>query len=145
MRRASRRDVEIPRERAPHALHQRPGVRPAARRPAEAARQLLPIKGVVGAFVERDGRQCRIGGRADGGGLRIDGGPDGFAERTVSLTDLAWVIVARDDVRKNGGRLDEQRVNRLRYLEGTPRAATRWIDTGWALALAAAVDTAGEG
>ncbi|WP_437569834.1 hypothetical protein [Sorangium sp. So ce542] len=50
--------------------------------------------------------------------MRIDGGPGGFAERTVSLTDLAWVIVARDDVGKNGGRLDEHRVNRLRYLEG---------------------------
>jgi hypothetical protein len=99
----------------------------------------------AGALVERDGTHCRIIGRADGGGLRIDGGPDGFAERTVSLTDLAWVIVASDDVRKNGGRLDEQRVNRLRYLEGTPQAATRWIDTGWALALAEAVDTAGEG
>ncbi|WP_437316326.1 DEAD/DEAH box helicase family protein [Sorangium sp. So ce385] len=99
----------------------------------------------AGAFVERDGRHCRIVGRADGGGLRVDGGPGGFAERTVSLTDLAWVIVARDDVGKNGGRLDEQRVNRLRYLEGTPRAATRWIDTGWALALAAAAHPAGEG
>lgn len=64
----------------------------------------------------------------------------------MSLTDLAWVLVARDDVMKNGGRLDEQRVDRLRYLEGTPRAATRWIDTGWALGLAAAAaDTAGEG
>ncbi|WP_437334452.1 S24 family peptidase [Sorangium sp. So ce394] len=99
----------------------------------------------AGAFVERDGGRCRIVGRADGGGLRIDGGPGGLAERTVSLTDLAWVLAARDDVGKNGGRLDEQRVNRLRYLEGTPRVATRWIDTGWALALAAAVHPAGEG
>jgi hypothetical protein len=99
----------------------------------------------AGALVERDGKRCRIVGLAEGGGLRIDGGSGGFAERTVTLTDLAWVIVASDDVRKNGGRLDEQRVNRLRYLEGTPRAATRWIDTGWALALVAAVDTAGEG
>ncbi|WP_437311031.1 hypothetical protein WME89_20160 [Sorangium sp. So ce321] len=61
----------------------------------------------------------------------------------MSLTDLAWVIVARDDVKKNGGLLDEQRVNRLRYLEGTPRAATRWIDTGWALVLAAEADATG--
>lgn len=29
-----------------------------------------------------------------------------------------------------GGLLDEERVNRLRYLEGTPKASTRWIDTG---------------
>lgn len=98
----------------------------------------------MGAFVERDGKRCRIVGRASDGGLRIDGGPGGFAERTVSLTDLAWVLVARDDVRENGGLLDEQRVNRLRYLEGTPKGSTRWIDTGWALVLVGAVDGAVE-
>ncbi|AUX42551.1 uncharacterized protein SOCE26_039840 [Sorangium cellulosum] len=54
-------------------------------------------------------------------------------------------MVARDEVRKNGGLLDEQRVNRLRYLEGTPRGATRWIDTGWALLLAAEGVAAGDG
>ncbi|MEZ4314249.1 MAG: hypothetical protein R3F14_40025, partial [Polyangiaceae bacterium] len=59
----------------------------------------------------------------------------GFGERTVSLTDIAWVLVASDDVAEGGGLLDEQRVNRLRYIEGTPKSATRWIDTGWALAL----------
>jgi hypothetical protein len=31
--------------------------------------------------------------------------------------------------------LDEARVNRLRYLDGTPKDATRWIDTGWAIRL----------
>lgn len=82
----------------------------------------------------RGGRQGRVLGPASRGGLRIDGGEDGFAERTVSLTDLAWVGVAADDVRKRGGLLDEERCNRLRYLEGTPKGATRWIDTGWALA-----------
>lgn len=117
------------------------GIRERARALVE---ELLRRPG-AGTFVARDGRRCRIVGRADGGGLRVDGGPGGFAERTVSLTDLAWVIVARNDVRRNGGLLDEQRVNRLRYLEGTPRPATRWIDTAWALALAAAADTAGDG
>jgi hypothetical protein len=76
-------------------------------------------------------------GEAAQGGLRIDGGPGGFAERTTSLTDLAWVLVARDDVAKHGGVLGEARVNRARYLEGTPKEATRWIDTGWALRLVA--------
>jgi hypothetical protein len=52
----------------------------------------------------------------------------------VSLQDLAWVIAAAEDVADHGGRLDEERVNRLRYLEGTPKESTRWIDTGWALA-----------
>ena len=42
---------------------------------------------------------------------------------------------ARDDVKRTGGILDEARVNRLRYLEGTPRESTRWIDTGWAIVL----------
>jgi hypothetical protein len=55
--------------------------------------------------------------------------------RTVSLTDLAWVLVARDDARNTGGALDEVRVNRFRYLDGTPTGSTRFIDTGWALFL----------
>ena len=45
----------------------------------------------------------------------------------MSATDLAWVLLAADDVRESGGLLDEARVNRLRYLEGTPNASTRWI------------------
>ena len=73
-------------------------------------------------------------GAAARGGIRVDGGPRGFAERTVSLVDLAWVVVAADDVAANGGVLDESRVNRLRYLEGVPKGSTRWIDTGWAIA-----------
>ena len=48
-----------------------------------------------------------------------------------------------DDVRRSGGILDEPRVNRLRYLEGTPKGSTRWIDTGWALLLVATADSAG--
>lgn len=80
------------------------------------------------------GRSARILGPAQRGGLRIASGEGGAGERTVSLTDLAWVIAASDDVDANGGLLDEARVNRLRYLEGTPKGSTRWIDTGWALA-----------
>ncbi len=89
----------------------------------------------AGQRVERDGGRCRVIGRAEQGGVRIDGGQGGFKERTVSLFDIAWVLVARDDVALSGGVLDEPRVNRLRYLEGTPKAATRWIDTGWAILL----------
>lgn len=82
-----------------------------------------------------NGQRARIVGRAKRGGLRIVGlGPDAFVERTVSLTDLAWVEAAAEDVRERGGLLDEARVNRLRYLEGTPKESTRWIDTGWAIA-----------
>jgi hypothetical protein len=83
-------------------------------------------------------RMARVLGPAPQGGLRIDGGPDGFAARTVSVVDLAWVIVAADDVAEHGGILDEARVNHIRYLEGVPKGSTRWIDTGWAIAAWAA-------
>jgi SOS-response transcriptional repressor LexA len=86
-------------------------------------------------WIERNGKRMRVLGLAPKGGLRIDGGDGGFAERTVSLIDVAWCLVAKDDVAATGGVLDEARVNRLRYLEGTPKGSTRWIDTGWALML----------
>lgn len=92
-----------------------------------------------GGWVEADGKRFRVVGRSAQGGVRIDGGSDGFKERSVSLTDLGWVIAAWRDVAATGGILDEARVNRLRYLEGTPKAATRWIDTGWAMRLVGAV------
>ncbi|MBM4362128.1 MAG: DEAD/DEAH box helicase family protein [Deltaproteobacteria bacterium] len=81
-----------------------------------------------------DGGRARVLGEAQRGGLRIDGGEGGFEPRTVSLTDIAWVAAAARDVADRGGLLDEERVNRLRYLEGTPKGSTRWIDTKWALA-----------
>ncbi len=80
------------------------------------------------------GGRARVLGVAPRGGFRIDGGEGGFGERTVSLQDLGWIIVAADDVAESGGTLDEARVNRVRYLEGTPKESTRWIDTGWAIA-----------
>jgi len=113
----------------------------AVARAAELVERLLAAHPVE-SWLEHGGRRCRIAGVADRGGLRIDGGPEGFAERTVSLVDIAWVLAARDDVDSEGGVLDEARVNKLRYLEGTPKGSTRWIDTGWALLV---VWVAGEG
>ncbi len=86
-------------------------------------------------ITQSGGRRARVLGAAPRGGLRVDGGEGGFTERTVSLQDLAWIVIADDDVGEHGGLLDEERVNRLRYLEGTPKSSTRWIDTGWALAV----------
>ncbi len=86
----------------------------------------------AGAFVGRGERRCRIAGPAAQGGVRIDGGPGGFGARTVSIADLGWVLHARE----HAAAPDEALVNRLRYLEGTPKGSTRWIDTGWALVLA---------
>ncbi len=85
-------------------------------------------------WIQRGDQRARVVAPARGGGLRIDGGRGGFAERTVSLVDLAWVIQAAADVATTGGLLDEARVNKLRYLDGTPEGSTRWIDTGWAIA-----------
>jgi hypothetical protein len=104
---------------------------------AQAAVERLLIAPGVGGWVERNGKRCRIAGKAANGGLRIDGGLGGFAERTVSLTDLAWVLASKKQVTEQGGLLDEARVNRLRYLDGTPKESTRFIDTGWALVLVA--------
>src|SRR5574338_58700 len=77
-----------------------------ARKAAEAF-----VERFGGRFMEQDGRRFRVVGRSAQGGVRIDGGPDGFRERTVSLTDLGWVIAARRDVAASGGLLDEAREN----------------------------------
>jgi hypothetical protein len=111
----------------------------ALERASELVKNLLSTH-PVGRILELAGKRCRIAGIASAGGVRIDGGDGGFEERTVSLTDLAWALLARDDARATGGILDEARVNRLRYLEGTPKGSTRWIDTGWALYLLRALE-----
>ncbi len=90
----------------------------------------------AGEWVDGRGKRCRLVGASARGGVRIDGGSDGFAERTVSVVDLAWVLKAQAECGRTRGVLDEAAVNRLRYLDGTPKGSTRWIDTGWALVLA---------
>lgn len=99
-----------------------------------------------GATVTARGKSCRLLGPAARGGLRIDGGnrpadaehsATGFKPRTVSLADLAWALEAHHTFGPLAT-IDEPHVNRLRYLEGTPKQSTRWIDTGWALVLVAA-------
>jgi superfamily II DNA or RNA helicase/diadenosine tetraphosphate (Ap4A) HIT family hydrolase len=88
----------------------------------------------VPRLVEARGRSCRLLGRAKRGGLRIDGGPDGFKARTVSLADLGWVLLAQE-ANAERSLVDETLVNRVRYLSGTPKGSTRWIDSQWALVL----------
>jgi superfamily II DNA or RNA helicase/HKD family nuclease/diadenosine tetraphosphate (Ap4A) HIT family hydrolase len=107
----------------------------------ERALQADPAEG-SGLWVRRGAVRGRVEGPSPRGGLRVSGGPEGFAERTISVLDLGWSLAARADVAARGGVLDEARVNRLRYLDGTPKESTRWIDTGWALAVLAVVDGA---
>jgi hypothetical protein len=108
----------------------------ATRRAGELLDELWGRVG-AGAWVEHDGKRCRLVARL-ARGVRVDGGEGGFAARQVSVTDVAWVMLAAEDVARTGGVLDEARVNRLRYLAGTPKESTRWIDTGWAILLLAA-------
>ena len=107
---------------------------PLALERAESVLEEVVRRAGSGGWMERDGRRCRIVERT-AGGVRIDGGSGGFAARLISLTDVAWVLLAAEDVTDAGGMLDEARVNRVRYLEGTPKESTRWIDTGWAILL----------
>ncbi|MGK0362941.1 MAG: hypothetical protein ACI9U2_005263, partial [Bradymonadia bacterium] len=91
--------------------------------------QNLPKDGQI----EARSRVCRFQGRAAGGGIRID--HESMRERTISVTDLGWVLQTWNHRNQGAGVLDEAAVNHLRYLEGTPKKSTRWIDTGWALVI----------
>ena len=97
--------------------------------------RVLSAAAQTDGWIRNEDRKLRVIAKAPEGGLRIDGGPGGFAERTVSLVDLGWVAAAADYSRQHGVLLDEALVNRLRYIDGTPKGSTRWIDTGHALAL----------
>ena len=56
-------------------------------------------------WLEQRERATRARARcAARGGFRVDGGDGGFGERTVSLTDLAWVVVGRRTTRGSGAR-----------------------------------------
>ncbi|TKC96491.1 DEAD/DEAH box helicase family protein [Polyangium fumosum] len=96
--------------------------------------ELLRKKG-AGSSVERNGKRFRLVGPTKRGGVRIDGGPGGFEERTVSLTDIGWALAALSEGNEDPRLLQEELVHRLRYLEGTPKGSTRYIDTGWAILL----------
>lgn len=104
----------------------------AAARAQAAVDAILALPDDQRLLTQAGGARARVVRAADRGGLRIE--VSSGNERTISLTDIAWVAVADDDVRENGGVLDEDRVNRARYLEGTPKGSTRWIDTQWAVA-----------
>ncbi len=107
-------------------------------RAEEIVRALLELPAEARWLEHPSGRRARIVGQSKRGGLRIAGDPTPsappFKERTVSLDDIGWAVVAARHVEEHGGLLDEARVNQLRYLEGTPKASTRYIDTEWALA-----------
>ncbi len=77
------------------------------------------------------GRTLTVLRTTSSGGVRVED-PGRVRERSVSQTDLAWVLWAGEEFK---GVLDAARVHQLRYIEGTPRASTRWLDTGYALHL----------
>ena len=103
-------------------------------RASEVVDALLGLADEDRVITKPGGQRARVVGKSARGGLRIAGEDGAFEERTVSLTDIGWVVVAAADKEEKGGLLDEPRVNRLRYLEGANKASTRYIDTEWALA-----------
>ena len=104
-------------------------------RAEELAGRALELIGVGGTVTRGSGVAAQIRRRTSQGGLVISLGNDETSTRSISLTDLAWVLAAADDASVNGGEVDEVRVNGLRYLLGTPEESTRFIDTGWAIAI----------
>jgi hypothetical protein len=101
--------------------------RPLPTEDAVAAQQLATaLRGPV-TFGDRS---VVVLGKTAKGGLtvRLPGG----ASRKVSNTDIGWVLNA---IRTGDATPDEAAVNRRRYIEGTPKASTRWIDTGHAITL----------
>ncbi len=97
---------------------------------AEAAAHRFVASMTIGSTRSRDGVSLTIVSVSARGGLRVC--KPGMKERTVSLLDLAWVLYAQAH---HQGVLDEAAVNRFRYIEGTPKVSTRWMDTGHALVL----------
>ncbi len=58
-------------------------------------------------------------------------------KRTAHQAEFSTTTWSHARQRKagSGKHVDEAGLNALRYLDGTPKGSTRWIDTGWALAL----------
>ncbi len=107
----------------------------------EEARELVDHVLVApgpGGWVGSGDRHCRIVGPAEGGWVRIEGGEEGFAEGTVSLTDIACVLAASERAAANGTLLDEGVVNAYGLSRLDAEGMTRWIDTGWAVVLKSA-------
>ncbi len=82
-----------------------------------------------GQWLEADGKRFRVVKVREGAGVTIDGGPGGFKPRNVSLTDLAWALLALDGQADSASKA---LIHALRYWPGTPRGSTRYIDTLWA-------------
>ncbi|MCA9693580.1 MAG: hypothetical protein KC636_28550, partial [Myxococcales bacterium] len=61
---------------------------------ARAFTAALVGKGTLPRPVISGGRTLRVLERTSSGGLRVDGGAAGFRPRSISVTDLAWVLVA---------------------------------------------------
>ncbi len=88
-------------------------------------------------FLGEEPHRFQLVARSAQGGLRLQ--PEHARRpRSISTTDLGWVLLAQDEACRMGAPevLDVGLVHRLRYPPGTRRASTRYIDTGWAIRLA---------
>jgi len=99
----------------------------------EFTRQIGATK--IGQVFTADGRDVRVVGVSRDGGVFVEGADGGMQRRSVSATDIGWVIHAADVAARAGEKLSAEGANRLRYLSGTPKGKTRFIDTKLAVGL----------
>jgi superfamily II DNA or RNA helicase/HKD family nuclease len=85
-----------------------------------------------GGSINARGKTCRVVTVTESGTVHVDIGGTS-KNRKVTNTDLAWVLLARASARTP--LVDQDQVNRLRFLPGTAKGSMRYIDTGWALVL----------
>jgi hypothetical protein len=99
------------------------------------------VERFAGKWIGPKEKRCRVVGIAERGGVRIDGGPEGFRDRTVSLVDLARVLVARDDVEAKGGVLNEARVKPAPVSRGDAEGSDKVDRYPWAILIVSAVSS----
>lgn len=88
-------------------------------------------------WLDVDGVKLRIIGKSAQGGLKL--ALESGKTRSISQTDLAWALYTYEQTQELSG-LSVERVNQRRYLAGTPKASTRYIDTGWAIRIIKALE-----
>jgi superfamily II DNA or RNA helicase/SOS-response transcriptional repressor LexA len=98
----------------------------------------------IGAEFAREAGMARVVRITRDLGVFLEGVDGSLSPRPISATDIGWVIWAADEAARGGPPLSLETVNRLRYLKGTPKGKTRYIDTKLAMALWRAFGHAGE-
>jgi len=104
---------------------------------AQAFVERLDLELLKDRWFEVDGARLRVISKNAKGGLKL--ALESGKTRNISQTDLAWALYTYEQTQELSG-LSVERVNQRRYLAGTPKASTRYIDTGWAIKIIKALE-----